>query len=67
MKRSRRIWDELLAVIEEALAAFSGVSPDMIAHSPAHPIARGASKPCSSMRPSSVCTKPRPNELYKGR
>jgi len=37
MKRSRRVWDELLLVIEEALAAFSGVSPELIVHSPAVP------------------------------
>ena len=37
MNRSRRVWDELLLVIEQALAAFSGVSPDLIVHSLAIP------------------------------
>lgn len=58
MKRSRRVWDELLLVIEEALAVFSGVSPDLIVHSPAVPKRRyredGRLRPSS--RPWSVCT-----------
>jgi hypothetical protein len=37
MNRSRRVWDELLRAIEEALAEFSGVSPDLIVHWPAIP------------------------------
>ena len=30
MNHHRRFWDELLAVLEESLAAFSGVNPDLI-------------------------------------
>ena len=67
MNRPRKIWGELLLVIEEALAAFSGVSPDLIAHAPTFPKARDDSRLCSSVRPSSVCTRTRSNELYKRR
>ena len=37
MNPHRRFWDELLLVVEESLAAFAGVSPDLIGHSPAIP------------------------------
>ncbi len=30
MNPHRRFWDELLLVVEESLAAFGGVSPDLI-------------------------------------
>ena len=30
MNHHRRFWDELLAALEESLAAFSGVNPDLI-------------------------------------
>jgi hypothetical protein len=37
MNRSRLVCGELLRAIEEALAAYSGVSPDLVAHWPAVP------------------------------
>jgi hypothetical protein len=30
MNHRRRFWDELLVTLEESLAAFSGVNPDLI-------------------------------------
>lgn len=33
MNYRRRFWDELLVVLEESLAAFSGVDPELIAAS----------------------------------
>ncbi len=30
MNHHRRFWDELLVTLEESLAAFSGVNPDLI-------------------------------------
>jgi hypothetical protein len=30
MNNHRRFWDELLVTLEESLAAFSGVNPDLI-------------------------------------
>lgn len=30
MNHHRRFWDELLVALEESLAAFSGVNPDLI-------------------------------------
>lgn len=35
MNHHRRFWNELMVAFEESLAAFSGVSPDLIAQSPA--------------------------------
>lgn len=37
MNPHRRFWDELLLAVEESLAAFGGVSPDLIGYSPATP------------------------------
>ena len=59
MNRSRRVWDELLRAIEEALAEFSGVSPDLIVYSPVIPeeaLARERQAPLS-LAPSPVCAR----------
>lgn len=34
MRQYRRFWNNLLFAVEDAFAAFSGVRPDLIAHSP---------------------------------
>ena len=34
MRQYRRFWNHLLLAVEDAFAAFSGVRPDLIAHSP---------------------------------
>ena len=34
MRQYRRFWNNLLLAVEDAFAAFSGVRPDLIAHSP---------------------------------
>lgn len=40
MNPHRRFWDELLLAVEESLAAFGGVSPDLVGNSQATPKAR---------------------------
>jgi hypothetical protein len=34
MNHHRRFWGELLIAVEESLAAFSGVKPDLVAQAP---------------------------------
>jgi hypothetical protein len=56
MNHDRRFWDELLVAVEESLAAFSGVSPDLIAQSPVvtKTDRRDSSRFGSSMQTSSI-------------
>ena len=35
MRQNSSFWDALMLAVEESLAAFSGVSPDMVGHSKA--------------------------------
>ena len=74
MNPHRRFWDELLLVVEESLAAFGGVSPDLISHSPAIPntcpqgtarsVLQDRNRRCAQDSATRICGR---QKFYKGR
>jgi hypothetical protein len=74
MSQYRHLWAEFMLVVEESFAAFSGVSPDRIAHSPVIPKIHPREKcnSSSSVQTSSISARYCPStkrrkDLFKGR
>ena len=65
MNHHRRFWDELLVTLEESLAAFSGVNPDLIDAPSTIPktCSRDGSRFGSSVRPPALGTRGRNSEI----
>ncbi len=64
MSHHRRFWDEFLVTLEESLAAFSGVNPDLIDASATLPkhCRRDGSRFGSSVQTSALGTRSRDSE-----
>ena len=65
MSHHRRFWDEFLVALEESLAAFSGVNPDLIDASAKIPktCRRDGGRLSSSVRSSAPGTRGRNSEI----
>lgn len=65
MSHHRRFWDEFLVALEESLAAFSGVNPDLIDASATIPktCRRDGSRFGSSVRSTALGTRGRNSEI----
>jgi hypothetical protein len=69
MNQHWRLWEELLLVVEESFAAFSGVSTDLVGHSQAVPKAGcpAGDRLSSAIRASSACRRFRLSAAEKNR
>lgn len=69
MRRNSSFWAALMLAVEESLAAFSGVSPDMVGHSQAvsKTTRLAAGRLISAVRTPSICRRFWPSAQEKKR